>query len=56
MEVKIIKFFDMKHNAKSIEEYDPSFWETFRGETIRMLIALDIPDVTKHYQGFIDSL
>jgi (p)ppGpp synthase/HD superfamily hydrolase len=55
-EVKIIKFFDMKHNAKSIEEYDPKFWETFRGETIRMMIALDIPDVTKHYQGFIDSL
>jgi len=55
-EVKIIKFFDMKHNAGSIEEHDPKFWETFRGETIRMLIALDIPEVTKHYQTFVDGL
>ena len=55
-EVKIIKFFDMKHNAGSIEEYDPKFWEVFRGETVRMLIALDIPDVYNHYQTFVDKI
>lgn len=55
-DVKIIKFFDMMHNSTSIEEHDPKFWETFRGETVRMLIALDIPWMNKEYPEFVDRL
>lgn len=55
-DVKIIKFFDMMHNSTSIEEHDPKFWETFRRETIRMLIALDMPWMYKDYPEFVYRL
>jgi (p)ppGpp synthase/HD superfamily hydrolase len=55
-DVKIIKFFDMRHNSTSIEEHDPNFWETFREETKRMLIALNVPDLHQMYPDFIHRL
>ena len=38
--IKIIKTFDMMHNATTIVENDPKFWEVFKKETIELLKAM----------------
>ena len=38
--IKIIKTFDMMHNATTIAENDPKFWEVFKKETIELLKAM----------------
>lgn len=58
---RIIKFFDMYHNHASIEEYEPKFWETWKEETKRALIAMEIADLQsgillKTYPEFIAKL
>lgn len=57
-EVRIIKFFDIYHNAKSIEEHDPEFWKEFRHESRLMMLALDIESIESMspYNDFIGSL
>jgi len=45
VEVKIIKFFDVAHNAPSIKEHDPDFWCQWSGETKRLLIAIEAHNI-----------
>lgn len=61
MPVKIIKFCDMYHNHASIKEHEPDFWEVWREETKRALIAMEIADLRggillKTYSHFIKEL
>lgn len=39
--IRILKTADMFHNSQSIEVHDPSFWKTFKEETVSLLIAMD---------------
>lgn len=57
-EVRIIKFFDIYHNASSIKEHDPNFWEAWRGEMAMLLLAMDVRSIPtlESYSEFIDSL
>lgn len=41
VETKVIKIYDMLHNAPSIKEHDPKFWECWREETRMMMHFLD---------------
>ena len=43
--VQIIKTVDMFHNSWTIEEHDPKFWQTFKEETVSLLIAMDTLEV-----------
>ena len=58
-EVKIIKFFDIYHNAGSIKEHDTEFWESWRGEMSMLLLAMDVRSIESlmsKYEEFVDSL
>lgn len=58
-EVRIIKFYDIYHNAGSIKEHDPEFWERFRYETTLMMVALDVESIETlmpKYSDFVNSL
>ena len=58
-EVKIIKFFDIYHNASSIEKHDPELWETWRRESALLLLAMDINNIVsimEEYSEFVNSL
>ena len=58
-EVKIIKFFDVYHNAGSIKEHDIDFWNTWRHEMALLFLAMDvhsIESITSKYKEFIGSL
>ena len=35
----------MFHNSWTIEEHDPKFWQTFKEETVSLLIAMDTLEV-----------
>lgn len=56
-EVKVIKFFDVMHNAPSIEEHDKEFFKTWSEEAKRFLIAIDahtVEDLFKYtYKGLL---
>jgi (p)ppGpp synthase/HD superfamily hydrolase len=43
--IRILKTADMFHNSQSIEEFDPGFWETFKEETVSLLLAMDCVEV-----------
>jgi len=43
--IKIIKTFDMMHNATTIAENDPKFWEVFKKETIELLKAMETQSI-----------
>ena len=43
--IRILKTCDMFHNSLSIEEHDPNFWNTFKEETVSLLIAMDTLEV-----------
>jgi (p)ppGpp synthase/HD superfamily hydrolase len=58
-EVKIIKFFDIYHNASSIEKHDPELWEVWRRESALLLLAMDINNIKsimEEYSEFVNSL
>jgi len=58
-EVRIIKFFDVMHNAGSIKEHDPEKWEEWRHEMKLLLLAMDVHSIDSlipKYSEFIDSL
>lgn len=57
-EVRIIKFFDVYHNASSIEKYDPDFWKEWRYESMMLMLALDVESIESlsPYNDFIGSL
>jgi (p)ppGpp synthase/HD superfamily hydrolase len=63
--VRFIKILDIMHNAKSIKEYDPKFWETFRLEAIELFDGMNAknvwnsqvhPDHEHRYAEFIAEL
>lgn len=58
-EVKIVKFYDVMHNAGSIKEHDPELWSSWRHEMQLLFLAMDIhsiiPIMEKHKE-FVDSL
>lgn len=63
--VKLIKICDIMHNATSIEEFDPKFWETFRLEVIIMFEQIGAEDVWNRlvhwrhkdaYKNFMETL
>lgn len=41
-EVRLIKFYDVYHNASSIKEHDPDLWETWKHEMSLLMLAIDI--------------
>ena len=41
-EVKFIKFYDVVHNAGSIKEHDPKFYESWRHEMQLLFLAMDV--------------
>ena len=41
-EVRLIKFYDVYHNASSIKEHDPELWETWKHEMSLLMLAIDI--------------
>lgn len=58
-EVKIIKFFDIYHNAGSIKEHDTELWETWRHEMAMLLLAMDVEEIESlmpKYADFVGSL
>lgn len=58
-EVKFIKFYDVFHNAGSIKEHDPKFWESWRHEMQMLFLAMDVhsmESITSKYEEFIGSL
>jgi (p)ppGpp synthase/HD superfamily hydrolase len=57
-EVRIIKFFDIYHNAGSIKEHDTELWETWRYEMAMLLLAMDVESIEslRPYNDFIGSL
>ena len=57
-EIRIIKFFDIYHNAGSIKEHDTELWETWRYEMAMLLLAMDVESVEslRPYNDFIGSL
>ena len=58
-EVRIIKFYDVFHNAGSIKEHDPTFWETWSREMTLLLLAMDthsIKSLMPKYEEFVASL
>lgn len=57
-EVRIIKFFDIYHNAGSIKEHDTEFWETWRHEMAILLLAMDVESIEslRPYNDFVGSL
>ena len=47
-EVKIIKLFDIRHNAScGMKENDPEFWDTWRSESNILLWEMDLPNEFK---------
>lgn len=44
-EVKVIKFFDTKHNAPSLKEYDPKFYRLWMTEVQEMFAVINIHEV-----------
>ena len=57
--VKIIKFFDIYHNASSIEKHDPKLWEVWRRESALLLLAMgihNIKSIMEEYSEFVNSL
>jgi len=44
-EVRVIKFFDAKHNAPSLKEHDPKFYRMWMRETQEMFTAINIHEV-----------
>ena len=60
-EVKFIKFYDIVHNASSIKEHDPKFWESWRHEMQLLFLAMDVHslDFGEHAHdaaAFLDAL
>jgi (p)ppGpp synthase/HD superfamily hydrolase len=57
-EVKIIKFFDIYHNASSIKEHDPEKWMSWSAEMTLLLLAMDVRSIPTlaPYDEFMDSL
>ena len=60
-EVKFIKFYDVVHNAGSIKEHDPKFYESWRHEMQLLFLAMDIHslDFGRHSDDadfFLDAL
>ena len=57
-EVRIIKFFDVMHNAGSIKEHDPEKWEEWRHEMSLLLFAMEVNEIESllPYTEFKDSL
>jgi len=58
-EVKIIKFYDVYHNASSIKEHDPELWATWRYEMSLLMLAMDVRSIESlmpKYEKFVDSL
>jgi len=58
-EVKFIKFYDVFHNAGSIKEHDPKFYESWRHEMQLLFLAMDVhsmESITSKYEEFIGSL
>jgi (p)ppGpp synthase/HD superfamily hydrolase len=49
--VRFVKVIDIMHNAKSIKEHDPKFWETFRVEAIQLFDAMKAESVWKSQAG-----
>lgn len=43
--VRVIKYFDLYHNAQSIFEHDAKFTKVFVPETIRLLAAMNVASV-----------
>ena len=43
--IQIIKTFDMLHNSKTLERDDPNFYEVFKVETARLLIAMNTTEI-----------
>lgn len=58
-EVRIIKFYDVFHNAGSIKEHDPALWKTWSREMTLLLLAMDthsIKSLMPKYEEFVASL
>ena len=58
-EVRIIKFYDVFHNAGSIRKYDPTLWKTWNREMTLLLLAMDIHSIKSlmpKYEEFVASL
>ena len=55
-EVRFIKFYDVFHNAGSIKEHDPKFYESWRHEMQLLFLAMDVhsmESITSKYEEFI---
>lgn len=51
--VRLIKKFDIEHNAESIKKHDPKFWRIFQKETDKLLEAMNMHD-DEYYNGPAD--
>jgi|TARA_R110002167_G_scaffold89720_1_gene242142 (p)ppGpp synthase/HD superfamily hydrolase len=49
--IKVIKTFDMMHNATTIEANDANFWVVFKEETIALLEAMGTTHIWKEQKG-----
>lgn len=56
LEVKVIKFFDVMHNAPSIKEHDPEFWKQWSGEARRFLLAIEAHNIDNLNQYLNEDL
>lgn len=48
---RLIKVFDLWHNAGSIQEHDPKFWVTFKQEALLLLDSMMAYDVVCEFCG-----
>ena len=60
-EVKFIKFYDVFHNASSIREHDPEFYDSWRHEMQLLFLAmnvhsLDFGEKSEEINEFLDTL
>ena len=51
--VRLIKKFDIQHNAESIKKHDPKFWGIFKRETDELLEAMGMHS-DEYYNGPAD--
>ena len=49
--IRVIKTFDMMHNATTIEANDPKFWIVFKAETIALLEAMGTTHIWEEQKG-----
>lgn len=49
-EIKMVKFFDMLHNHSTIRDNDKAFWITWKDESIKMMIAMEVQNL---YSGLL---